>query len=224
MRSKDLCCKVTVFFFAVTTGLLTSCGNNSSKDFEKAMSDGDLQKAQEAVVDMSSQSKYDCALQLIKAWLSIDEADKAMNVYDNITKNHYSRSQMSWHHHGQDYEEQACKLLREYLVAHGDYERAWNYYPLDLESESCPCNAQDHYAYISDVVSALCKKGNKEEARKFVEDQLQWFVTYVDPASDENWSDEKANFNSTEVRQRLYEQIDNGNGSIIQQTDDEEDE
>lgn len=222
MRSEGICYKVKLYLAVVATVLLASCGGNPSKDFDKAMVDGDLQKAQEAVADMSSQSKYDCALQLIKAYLSIDEAEKAMNVYDNITKNHYSRSQMSWHHHGKDYELQACKLLREYLIAHGDYEGAWNYYPLDLDSETCPCNAQSHYAYISDVVSAICKKGDTEEARKFVDDQLRWFVTYVDSASDENWSDEKANFNSTEVRQRLYDQIDNGNGSIIQTVDDEE--
>lgn len=222
MRSECVCNKVIAFVVAMTTVLLTSCGGSTSKDFDKALADGDLQKAQEVVANMSSQSKYDCALQLIKACLSIDETGKAMNVYDNITKNHYSRSQMSWRHHGQDYERQACKLLREYLVAHGDYEHAWNYYPLDVDSETSPDNAQSHYAYISDVVSAICKKGDTEEARKFVDDQLRWFVTYVDPANDEDYSDEKTNFNSTLVRQRLYEQIDNGNGSIIQPEEGEE--
>lgn len=222
MRSDGICYKVKLYLVVVATVLLTSCGDNSSKKFDKALTDGDLQKAQEVVADMDSQGKYDCALQLIKAWLSIDEADKAMSVYDNVTKYHYSRSEMSWRHHGRDYERRACQLLREYLVAHGDYERAWNYYPLDVDSETSPSNAQSLYAYLSDVVSAMCKKGDTEEARKFVDDQLRWFVTYVDPASDENWSDEKANFNSTEVRQRLYDQIDNGNGSIIQTVDDEE--
>lgn len=95
MRSDGICYKVKLYLVVVATVLLASCGGNPSKDFDKAMADGDLQKAQEAVADMSSQSKYDCALQLIKAYLSIDEAEKALNVYDNITKNHYSRSKMS---------------------------------------------------------------------------------------------------------------------------------
>lgn len=65
--------------------------------------------------------------------------------------------------------------------------------------------------YISDVVSAICAKGEQDEARKFAESQLRWFVANVDSNTDtsESCAEIKKAFNSTVVREKLLEQIDN---------------
>ncbi len=190
---------------------LLSCGSGQSVDeFNKAFADGDLPKAQELVGGMDDGGeRKDCALQLVEAYLSIDEPDKAAYVYERITRDHYGRSSLEGYNSGKYwYERKACKMLREYLVAHGDYEKAWNYYPLDSNDENYPGNAKSRYIWLSDVADALSKAGSAERARRFVDDNLRWYVLYVDMASDA-YSQTKADYNSELVRQRLYAQIDN---------------
>lgn len=192
---------------AVVAVSVVACGDDS-KRFREAMNEGNLSEAEECLADMSEQS--DCqqgALQLIRAYLSVDEPEKAILVYENITPWHKDRYEMQWSRG--DYERNVCQLLRDYLVKNGDYERAWAYYPLDYEGENYAGNAQSRYAYISDVVAAMCAKGEQEEARRFVESQLRWFVTYVDSITGETMAAERAGFNSSVVRDNLYAQIDN---------------
>ena len=187
--------------------MLPSCGDGGEK-FREYMAEGELTKAQERLIEMGSGSDSEsCALQLIKAYLKLDMPDKAINVYENITSWHTDAYNMQWR--GGEYEREVCRLLREYLVAHGQYEKAWNYYPLDYEDENYPGNAQNRLAYLSDVVAAMCAKGDQEEATRFVEDHLRWFAVYVDAGSGEFVESLKANFSSDAVRQKLMQQIDN---------------
>lgn len=185
---------------------LCACGGTGK--FKEAMAEGELTEAQQCLIDMGkSGSAEDCALQLIKAYLKLDMPDKAINVYENITSWHQDRYNMQWT--GGEYEREACKLLREYLIAHGQYEQAWNYYPLDYEDENYLGNAQCRFGYISDVVADMCSRGKQEDAAKFVENQLRWFVAYVDSDTGEDTEQTKASFGSDVVRQKLLNQIDN---------------
>ena len=150
-----------------------------------------------------------CALQLIKAYLEAGATDKAIHVYENITPWHRNRYDMKWSHG--EYEREVCKLLRGSLIENSEYEKALDYYPLDYESENYIGNAKSRYAYVSDVVAAICAKGKQDEARRWVEYELRWFVTNVDSDTSTLQSsvDTKREFNSNVVRERLLEQIDN---------------
>lgn len=182
---------------------MLACGSGPSVDeFNKAFDEGDLPKAEELVGHMDDEAQKECALQLVEAYLGIDEPDKAARVYDRAGGRRLGRTGLG---NGNGYHDRACKMLREYLVAHGDYEKAWNYYPLYWSKEDHPFNAKSRYVWLSDVVDALCKAGKAESARRFVDDNLRWYVLYVDM---EDRDREKADYGSEIVRQRLYAQID----------------
>ena len=189
---------------------LASCGNNSADKFHEAMNTGSLSEAQECLMRIDDKKDCkQCALQLIKAYLEAGATDKAIHVYENITPWHRNRYDMKWSHG--EYERRVCKLLRGSLIENSEYEKALDYYPLDYESENYIGNAKSRYAYVSDVVAAICAKGKQDEARRWVEYELRWFVTNVDSDTSTLQSsvDTKREFNSNVVRERLLEQIDN---------------
>ena len=198
-----------LFIFGIISDAIHSCSSENSYDkFEKAMSEGNLSEAKTILRNGSVGSN--AALQLIKAYLDAGDADAAIDVYENITSNHVSRYDMQYTSlNHSEYEQKACKLLREYLMQHGQYEKAWNYYPLQYEDENYSGNAQSRYAGMTDVVSEMCKKGRQDDARSFVDDQLRWFVTYIDGETGEDSEKDKAAYGSEVVRQKLYNQIDN---------------
>lgn len=184
-----------------------SCSSSNANDkFQEAMEKGNLTEAK--AISQKNGLKYSAYLQLIKAYLDAGDANAAIDVYENITPNHEDRRSIG---SGGDYSSEACKLLREYLMKHGQYEKAWNYYPLNSWSsnENDPDNAQSRFAWMSDVVSEMCKKGRQDDARSFVDDQLRWFVTYIDGETGEGSDKDKAVYGSEVVRQKLYNQIDN---------------
>lgn len=190
-------------------GGLSACGDSTDK-FRKAMSAGSLSEAQEYLMEIDNKADCkQCALQLIKAYLEAGATDKAIYVYENITPWHRNRYDMKWSRG--EYEREACKLLRTCLMENGEYEKALGYYPLDYENENYIGNAKSRYAYVSDVVAAICAKGKQDEARRWVEYELRWFVTNVDPdiSTLQSSVDTKREFNSSVVRERLLEQIDN---------------
>lgn len=54
----------------------------------------------------------------------------------------------------------------------------------------------------------MCSKGKQEECRRFIENQLSWFVTYVDSSQGEYVENVKTYFSSNVVRDKLNAQID----------------
>lgn len=63
-------------------------------------------------------------------------------------------------------------------------------------------------SYMSDVVLALTARGEIDEAYRFVQRRLQWFVIYVDTSSSVAYSDIRQGFNSQMVRERLSRLIE----------------
>ena len=59
---------------------------------------------------------------------------------------------------------------------------------------------------MSDVVIALCKENEKQEARTFVKEYSIWFVSNVDQHKKE---EEYKNYNSSTVKSKLTEIINN---------------
>ncbi len=187
---------------------LAACVDKNVEKFREAMAAGNLSEAQANLTKIDDRSDCEnCALQLIQAYIDANDPDKAIHVYEHITSWHKNCFDLDWKNG--DYEKVVCKLLRSYLMKNGDYEKAFDYYPQRDENENDIDNAQCRYRYISDVAAAMCDKGKQDDARKFVETQLRWFMLNVDTSTSEYEVDTKTTYNSTVVREKLMEQIDN---------------
>lgn len=204
-----ICLAIISLVFACVQRCVSSCSSDISYNkFEQAMNEGNLSKAREILKE--DKSNHSAALQLIKAYLDVGDPNAAIDVYENITSNHANRYEMQFTNlHNGEYAQKCCKMLREYLMQHGEYERAWPYYPLGYDDEDYYGNAKYRYAWICDVICVMCKKGQQDDARNFVDEQLRWFVNNVDSESTHNNENIKANYGSEIVRQKLYNQIDN---------------
>lgn len=200
--------KIAAFLMLVCC--MVSCDESYQEKFTEELNAGNLTAAQEFLIkiDDTGTTKR-CAINLIKAYLDAGAISKAVNVYENITSWHADKSDLNWDRNW--YERDVCKLLREHLIRNGEYDKALDYYPIRYSDENYIGNAPDRYTYISDVVADLCAKGKQEEARKFIEYQLRWFVINVDSyvARDDADVEEKNMFGSNAVRTKLLEQIDN---------------
>ena len=191
---------------AVIQGLVgQGCSSGAVQEFKKALDEGNLTEAAKCIERIgydSGREKY--ALRLIRLYLDVDNPKQAIYVYEELTPSHVDRSGIryaSLH----SYEYNACKLLREYLVEHGEYEKAWEYYPLNYQNENYISNAESRYAYLSDVVTAMCDAGQQEEAAQFIKKKLHWFVTYVDTSKE---LEDYAAYRSDLVNVRLQQIID----------------
>jgi hypothetical protein len=111
------------------------------------------------------------------------------------------------HGTNKDYEPKATKLIRGLLIEVGDYDKAWQYYPLDAESESSPGNAWSRYEYMVEIVNYLCQNNRKTEARQFIRNNINWFVQYVDPHK-EHYSSAYESYNSQTARAKLLRIVD----------------
>lgn len=197
---------ITLCFISAIVEAFRSCSSsNTYNDFEEAIGKGNLSEAKDILKDGTPNE--DAALQLIKAYLDVGEGNAAIDVYENITRDHDRRDNLQYK--PDSYSSKACKMLREYLLQHGQYNDAWNYYPLDYPDENSYINAKCRFTWMSDVVSELCKKGRQDDARRFVDDQVRWFTINVDQETYESSENVKATFNSQAVLQNLYNQIDN---------------
>jgi hypothetical protein len=119
---------------------------------------------------------------LIEEYLSIDELDKAIHVYERITPYHCSRYEMQWDNlYGLDgYEVAVTAKFRKALIKADRFEEAWEYYPLEYETETYAGNASSYFRYMSDVIVHLCSNDRKPEAQLFLNRHVNWFRTNVD--------------------------------------------
>lgn len=125
---------------------LTACGSGSVDRFNESMKAGRLSEAQNCLSRIGNgDNRKICALRLIQAYIEVDAPEKAIYVYEYITPQHKDRYKMQWYN--SKYEKEVCKLLRDYLVKSGEYEKALNYYPLEYEDENDIGNAQSRYIY-----------------------------------------------------------------------------
>lgn len=208
-RVKDVCLRVVaVVLLAVS---FAACHDGNIDKFEEKFAEGNLTEAQEFIAKISDHEDAEpCAFKLIKTYAEAGAVDKAVYVYEKITPWHKGRRAAKYEWNSK-YTYDVCQLLRMELMKKGEYEMVLNYYPMHEDDENSESNAEDRFLYLSDVVDDMCNRGKQEEASKFVDKNLRWFVRNVDGMEDEyDWQIKlKRNYNSTAVREKLLEQIDN---------------
>ena len=185
-----------------------------SELFETSINEGKSEDAKAILKSMDfslSYEKYDKALQLIELYVANKDVKNAIGIYENFTTEHCSTYDMQYtfHCHGinDDYEPKATKLIRGLLIEVGDYDKAWQYHPLNDESESSPGNAWSRYEYMVEIVNYLCQNNRKTEARQFIRNNISWFVQYVDPRK-KHYPNAYESCNSQTARAKLLRIVD----------------
>ena len=162
--------------------IFISCTSQAEK-FEAALYAGNLTEAETIHKDIEADyGRHVYAQMLIEEYLSIDELDKAIHVYERITPYHCSRYEMQWDNlYGLDgYEVAVTAKFRKALNKADRFEEAWEYYPLEYETETYAGNASSYFRYMSDVIVHLCSNDRKPEAQLFLNRHVNWFRTNVD--------------------------------------------
>lgn len=101
------------------------------------------------------------------------------------------------------------ELLKQTLLERGLFRelKTTFYYP---DSESVG-GADDHYNYMADVVSYLCQNKRKTEARQFIQNNISWFVKYVDPEKNDSFNewvqDYYKSYNSQTAKAKLLQLV-----------------
>jgi hypothetical protein len=185
---------------------LVSCTQTS---FTRKIESGNYKEAENLVKLMKGDKKYDCAETLIREYLDIEEYDKAVYVYEKITPEHCSNSNMRWpslycHGASEQYEIVVTALFRKVFTEIGDYDKVWQYSVWETDDDS-GYNAPAYYKFMSEVILHLLSKGNKTEAYRFLNHYVFWFDVRVDHTS---YSDDYQEFHCDVVRSRLQTLID----------------
>jgi len=185
---------------------LVSCTSQADK-FEAAFMEGNLSEAEAILKDVKAEDgKYRLARMLIDEYLSLDELDKAINVYERITPYHCSRYEMKFDNlygHG-GYEVAVTAKFRKALVKADRFEEAWEYYPLEYETVEYAGNGGAYFRYMSDVIVHLCSMNRKAEAQRFLNTNVHWFLTNVDNGE---WGKDYLQYSYTNMKSQLQEII-----------------
>ena len=78
------------------------------------------------------------------------------------------------------YEVAVTAQFRKALIKADRFEEAWEYNPLEYETETNAGNASSYFRYMSDVIVHLCSNDRKPEAQLFLNRHGNWFRTNVD--------------------------------------------
>ena len=173
-------CKLNLYVAAAC--LLTACGASSSEKCEEALDAGNLKEAESHLkaIDDREACRYYGGL-LIDEYLAIGNLDRAIYVFDKIT-DHCSMYNMQYKslYGSASYTEMYSQKIYKALLKTGRYDEAWRYHARSYESEDFPGNAPDYFAYISDVVIAMCSTGQSLQAQRFIKQKSFWFLKNVD--------------------------------------------
>ena len=181
--------------------LVVSC----TPSIEDLISEGKYKEAEAAIKKKKGFEKYDYAELLINEYIELEEYGKAIYVYEKITPEHCSNSNMRFpslycHGAGENYELNVTTSLRKAFMATGDYDKVWQYSVWDSDGDS-GYDAEAYYKFMSDVILYLCSTGNKAEAHRFLNHYVFWFDTYIDNNS--YYSTEKPGFHCDVVKSKL---------------------
>ena len=156
--------------------------SKAQEKFYAMIDEGKLDEARDMVRDMEGSGKYKCAEMLIEECIAQGDVEGAVNVYERLTPRHCSTYEMQYDGlYGHDgYERRVTKLLYDALIAHDDFDKAWDYHALDYEEPDYPGNAQQYSAYMTDVLVHLCQAGRQDEAQRFLDTKGLWFQKNVD--------------------------------------------
>lgn len=172
--------KLTLYLIAVC--LVVSCGLSVSEKCEAALTAGNLKEAEKYLKEIrdAAECRYYGGL-LIEEYLAIDNIDRAIYVFDNIT-GHCSMYQMqhSYSYSSAGYTQTYSKKIYNALIKACRYDEAWSYHPLNYDSEDYPGNAPNYFAYMTDCIIQMCNTGNSMQATQFIKLKSMWFLKNVD--------------------------------------------
>lgn len=125
---------------------------------------------------------YTKAQALIEKFSTIRDAESAVAVYEQVfvSGNYYE----PYDSNKKECAEACVRYVYKVLVETGNFKKAWSYYPIDGKVRDAACNAPNYYQYMSNVIIYLCKNKNVRLARRFLNDNVDWFLLNVDNAVD----------------------------------------
>ena len=179
----------------------TACSLSSTEKCEAALVAGNLKEAEMHLrkIDDGSKCRYYGGL-LIEEYLAIDNLDRAIYVFDNIT-GHCSMYNMQWSYQtGARYAQTYSKKIYNALLKAGRYDEAWNYHAISYETEDYPGNAPDYFAYMSDCIMHMCSTGNSSQASQFIKQKSVWFLKNVD---NHKWGEDYPEYRYETMRSEL---------------------
>lgn len=167
--------------------IFTACsfsgsGTYANQKFEEALSVGNLKEAEMHLKKITDLSSFrHCAGLLIEEYLSVDNLDRAIYVFENIT-GHCSMYELNYTtlYDKDGYTTKYAQKLYDALIKNARYDEAWEYHKISYDSKDYPGNAPDYFAYMCDVIIELCNAGKHNEAQQFIKQKSVWFIKNVD--------------------------------------------
>ena len=171
-----------LYVFAIAIIIFSACNAGSlNEQFEEALKTGNLTEAELLLKEMSddNDSQYYGGL-LIEEYISIDNLDRAIYVFENIT-GHCSMSdaQFTTLYDNAEYTKKYAKIIYDALLKNGRYDEAWEYHTRSFKDSNYPGNAPDYLSYMSDVIIEMRQKGKNTEAQQFIKQKSIWFLKNV---------------------------------------------
>ena len=161
---------------------LVACAPIASKKCDVALNAGNLKEAEKYLKEIKD--SRECRRYgglLIDEYLAIGNLDRAIYVFEKIT-GHCSMYNMKYKGLYDDaaYTEKYSRKIYDALIKKGRYDEAWNYHARNYDSEDYAGNAPDYFAYMSDVIVAMCRSGQQAQAQQFIKQKSVWFIKNVD--------------------------------------------
>ena len=140
---------------------------------DKALKEGDTQKAMTIFFEYKGKGRYrqperdlaenGTAQSIIDACLADGNLRDAIRI-GNAAGMDYGE----W----DGYEKAMASTIYDYCISHGDFETAKSIY------STANCEFHYHGEYIKDVVTYLCEHGKKDEAQKFLNNNIDKVTSY----------------------------------------------
>ena len=146
----------------------------SSMAVENALKEGNTSKAINIFLEFEGSGKHKGKWQLAEngtAQSIIDACLTDENLKDAIRVGNAAGMKYGDVY---DYNEKMASTIYEYCISHGDFETAKSIY------HTANCEFDFHGKYIKDVVTYLCEHGKKDEAQKFLNNNIDIITSYDD--------------------------------------------
>lgn len=162
--------------------VLVACTQIASKKCQSALDAGNLKEAEAFLkeIDDAVECRHYGGM-LIDEYLAIGNLDRAIYVFERIT-GHCSMYNMQYKglYNNAVYTEKYSRKIYDALIKEGRYDEAWNYHARKYDREDYAGNAPDYFAYMSDVIVAMCNSGQHAQAQQFIKQKSVWFIKNVD--------------------------------------------
>lgn len=176
---KNYLCKLILL---LSIFLMVGCGYLATRNVENALNNGNLKEAEKYLKEIKD--SRECRRYgglLIDEYLAIGNLDRGIYVFEKIT-GHCSMYNMKYKGLYDDaaYTEKYSRKIYDALIKEGRYDEAWDYHARNYDSEDYAGNAPDYFAYMSDVIVAMCRSGQQAQAQQFIKQKSVWFIKNVD--------------------------------------------